>query len=233
MFSIKHLSEPLLEFGGGGRHVDVRYGLMDFGPADFTTDKTKTLRLGVVGSAQSAGKLRDWLRKCEDGIPAKNSRQPTLFPAFPGSSMPGPFRCYFEVDDQDVRTVSATAISKITAEQDDEIAIGAAVVAFAAEVQSLAERDRPPQVIICALPVELIERVSNMRATNDDEEDDEEQEEETTRRVERANANFRGALKAITLSYRVPIQLIWPTTYDNDAVVRRKLATYSTRRVQD
>lgn len=30
-----------------------------------------------------------------------------------------------------------------------------------------------------------------------------------------------------------PIQIVWPTTYDNDAVVKRKLAEFSTRKVQD
>src|SRR5262245_60148797 len=111
--SAAHFAEPMLEFGGGGRHVDVRFGLMDFGPVDFSTDRTKTTRLGVVGSSQTTGKLRDWLRRCEAGIAAKNTRQPNLFPPFPGSSMPGPFRCYFEVEDQDVRIVPATAISKV------------------------------------------------------------------------------------------------------------------------
>jgi hypothetical protein len=46
-FSASHYSEPLLLFGGNGRHVDVRFGLMDFGPVDFTTDRTKEIRLGI------------------------------------------------------------------------------------------------------------------------------------------------------------------------------------------
>jgi hypothetical protein len=53
------------------------------------------------------------------------------------------------------------------------------------------------------------------------------------RPTERDSENFRGALKALTLGFRVPIQIVWPTTYDNDAVVKRKLAEFSTRRVQD
>src|SRR5262249_22704793 len=38
---------------------------------------------------------------------------------------------------------------------------------------------------------------------------------------------------AATLAIRVPIQIVWPTTYDNNAIVKRKLAEFSTRRVQD
>lgn len=232
-FSISHFSEPLLEFGGNGRHVDVRFGLMDFGPVDFTTAHTKEIRLGIVSSVQTVGKLREWLQRCEKGVPAKNSRQPNLFPPFPGSTILGPFRCGFEVNDHDVRTISASAISRITSEKDDELAVRLAVEAFSEEVKSLAERDRPPQVVICALPVELIERVSNMRAVASEHEEEDEATEEDAKQAERGSENFRGALKALTLGYRTPIQIVWPTTYDNDALVKRKLAEYSTRRVQD
>lgn len=50
--------------------------------------------------------------------------------------------------------------------------------------------------------------------------------------VDREIENFRGALEAATLALRVPIRIVWPTTYDNDAVVKRKLAEFSTRKVQ-
>jgi hypothetical protein len=228
------LAEPLLEFSGG-RHVDVRFGLTEFGPVDFATGQTKTVRLGIVGSSHTAGKLMEWLRRCGAGIPAKNSRQPNLFPSFPGSSISGPFRCYFEAEDQHVRVLSASLVSKIAAEKNDEVAMRLALEAFASEVQALAERERPPQVVICALPVELIERVSNMRAsaTEEGEEEAEPAEEDDDRKGEAAKENFRGALKALTIAFRIPIQLAWPTTFDNDAVVKRKLKDYSTRKVQD
>jgi hypothetical protein len=232
-FSASHYAEPLLQFGGGGRHVDVRFGLTDFGPVDFTTERTKGVRLGIVGSSHTVGKLREWLRRCEAGIPAKNSRQPNLFPGFPGSTILGPFRCSFEVNDQDVGIIPTSLISKTISEKDDDAATRLAVEAFSNEVKALAERDRPPQVVICALPVEVIERVSNMRSTNSEDEEDDAEEEEDVRPAERDSENFRGALKALTLRFRVPIQIVWPTTYDNDAVIKRKLAEYSTRRVQD
>jgi hypothetical protein len=136
-FSLTHLSEPLLEFAGNGRHVDVRFGLLDYGPVDFSTERTKEIRLGAVGSSQTVGKLGDWLRRCEDGIPAKNSRQPNLFPAFPGSTILGPFRCTFEVGDRHVRTLSPGTISRIVSEKDDNAAVALAVEAFTNEVRDL------------------------------------------------------------------------------------------------
>jgi hypothetical protein len=235
-FRLSHFPEPLLEFAGNGRHVDVRFGLTEFGPADFSTERTKEIHLGMVGSSQTVGKLGDWLRRCESGIPAKNSRQPNLFPEFPGSTILGPFRCSFEVGDRHIRTLPPSTILRIAAEKDDDTAVALAVEAFASEVKNLAELDRPPQVVICALPVEIIERVSNMRSAivEEDEKvggDDPEADDATV--FDRQIENFRGALKAATLVLRIPIQIVWPTTYDNDAVVKRKLAEFSTRKVQD
>ena len=107
--------------------------------------------------------------------------------------------------------------------------------ARANEVKDLAEQDQPPQVVICALPVEIIERVSNMRSqpSDDDQEDvpADESEPEDAPVVDREIENFRGALKAATLALRIPIQIVWPTTYDNDAVVKRKLAEFADFRV--
>ena len=217
----------------------MRFGLIEYGPVDFSTARTKEIRLGLVGSAQTVGKLGEWLRRCEHGIPAKNSRQPNLFPAFPGSTISGPFRCSFEIDAHHVRTLSPALISRITTEKSDETAIATAVEAFTNEVKDLAERDQPPQVVICALPVEIIERVSNMRTLPpageevDDPGDETEGEGEDAYVVDREIDNFRGALKAAALVLRLPIQIIWPTTYDNNSVVKRKLAEFSTRKVQD
>ena len=121
----------------------MRFGLIEYGPVDFSTARTKEIRLGLVGSAQTVGKLGEWLRRCEHGIPAKNSRQPNLFPAFPGSTISGPFRCSFEIDAHHVRTLSPALISRITTEKSDETAIATAVEAFTNEVKDLAERDQP------------------------------------------------------------------------------------------
>jgi hypothetical protein len=195
-FDVSHLPEPLLEFAANGRHIDVRFGLMDYGPVDFSTERTREIRLGVVGSSQTVGKLGDWLRRCESGIPAKNSRQPNLFPGFPGSTIRGPFRCSFEIDSRHVATLSQSLTSRIVSEKDDDTAVSLAVEAFANAIKDLAEQDQPPQVVICALPVEIIERVSNMRSqpSDDDQEDvpADESAPDDAPVVDREIENFRG-----------------------------------------
>lgn len=234
-FRLQHVHEPLLEFGGEARHVDVRFGLMEHGPVDFTMERTKTISLAVVGSARTADGFREWLARSEGGFPAKESKQPNLFVNFPGSGITGPFRCWFEVEDRCTRVIPASRITEIATEQRDDVAVELAVKSFIEEIKELAEQDRPPQVVICALPVELIERVKNLKKQDAEasEEDqggaDEESEDQDVGLVK----DFRGALKAAAMSLRIPIQIVWPTTYDNSAVIKRELAVLSDRKVQD
>jgi hypothetical protein len=70
----------------------------------------------------------------------------------------------------------------------------------------LAERTVKPDVVLIALPVEIIERTYNARDVAGGETDDE---------TEAGTAlDFRGMLKASCMRLRLPIQLLWPTTYD-------------------
>src|SRR5215472_8121120 len=75
------LVEPELEFGAG-RHVDIRFGLKNHGPVTFD-DRTapKQINVGLVGTAQTIEGVKDWLAPCRNGVLAKPSKKPNLFPA--------------------------------------------------------------------------------------------------------------------------------------------------------
>jgi hypothetical protein len=62
---LAHLPERLLEIAANGHHVDVRFGLMDYGPVDFATERTTEIRPSVVGPSQTVGKFGDWLRRSD------------------------------------------------------------------------------------------------------------------------------------------------------------------------
>ena len=84
---LSHLTEPPLEFGGAMRHVDIRFGLMDYGPFDAGMEGApKRIKVGIVGSAETVEGTARWLESCRTGFEAKASRQPNLFPVFPGLS---------------------------------------------------------------------------------------------------------------------------------------------------
>ena len=65
MIEISHIDEPELEFGGGGRHLDIRFGIMDYGPFDVAhAEAPKRVRVGIVGSVDTVEGTTRWM----DGV---------------------------------------------------------------------------------------------------------------------------------------------------------------------
>ena len=63
---IEWISEPMLEFGQGGRHEDIRFGIMNHGPFDVgRREKPWPIRLGVVGTDQTIEGILRWLAASE------------------------------------------------------------------------------------------------------------------------------------------------------------------------
>ncbi len=225
MMEVGHLPEPSLEFGGGIRHVDIRFGLMDYGPHDVADDSRKTVvRIGIVGDPASVTGTVGWLERCRDGLPAKQSRQPNLFVPFPGLGPEGPFRCSFLLPDEMRNTLPHREVVKIAAITDRDARERAAAEAFTDLVRALMERTSRPDVVICAVPQDFFRKDEPAQATTSppptkDGDDDEE------------GADFRGLLKAACMEFRIPIQIIIPTTWNPK--LRLPQPIRGERRVQD
>src|SRR5713226_5914049 len=111
---VDFFQEPELEFGAG-RHVDIRFGLMHYGPLDFESPLApKQVRLGIVGTPQTIEGMQEWFDRCRDGIPAKPSKQPNLFPRFPGFGPEVSFRSSLVTDSQLQRPVTKTTLDRLT-----------------------------------------------------------------------------------------------------------------------
>lgn len=228
------LPEPPLEFGNAVRHVDIRYGLIDNGPLDFGLDDAPTrIRVGIVGSAETVDGTARWLERCAEGLAAKRSRQPNLFPSFPGLGVDGAFRCDFVTGAELQRTLSSREIARLVAISGQAEVTEAVVEAFVAEIASLAERNAPPHVVLVALPMEIIERTFNARDIAVEGDNPGEAEEEGAKGSGGPELDFRGMLKAACMRLRIPIQVIWPTAYDASVAIPRKVKEQSTRKVQD
>ncbi len=79
------LLEPELEFGGGFRHIDIRFGIMAYGPFDVALNHApKRIRIGIVGTERTVERFLTWLEQCRAGIAAKDSNKTNLFTPFPG-----------------------------------------------------------------------------------------------------------------------------------------------------
>lgn len=224
-FRLDVLDEPLLEFGGGGRSIDPRMGLMEFGPLQpGTGDK---VRLAVIGTAETVEGFERFVDRCRTGIAADSGRLTNLRPHFPGLGNANPFRCAFEVEAGARTVLPRRDIERILKERDNDAAVRAAVDLFAEHALAIHETSARPDVIVFALPTDLIERVVNDTVAGDADEDP-----LPENMPDGLPLDFRDLLKARTIHMRCPSQIIWPSTWDDAQKVNRKL-NGRPRRTQD
>ena len=212
------IAEPPLEFGDGGLHIDPRMGLIDHGPLQPVLGNR--VSVGVIGTAETVEGFIQFIERCKTGIEGKRRDLTNLFPAFPGIGNRNPFRCSFEADADARRVIPKRDVDRIVALQKQSSAVEAAAELFSEQAMSMLEGSSKPDVIVIALPVDLIVRLVNAKWTHDDDDEDD------------VELNFRDLLKARMLSLRVPSQIVWPTLWDDRAKIPRKLKD-TLRQVQD
>jgi hypothetical protein len=196
------LQEPELEFGGSQSHIDIRFGLRDFGPLDLeSTLAPKVIRVGIVGSSTSVEAFQNWLSNCRNGIPAKSSNKPYLFPEFPSLDGKSGFQCEFLLEKTLNRTLTRQELLKIALITSVEERIIKAVSLFADQIEHLSENAQP-NVVVCAFPEELIEILDDPKRTT--------------------AWNFHDLLKARVMTIRVPIQIVLPSLSDESKVKIQK-----------
>lgn len=219
MFNPQILAEPLLEFGDAGRHIDPRLGLIEWGPLQpIPGDR---VRIGVIGTAETTDGFADFVDRCRMGIEGKQSPLTNLYPPFPGIGNQNPFRCTFEMDTSARRIIPTRDIERIVSIAKQVEAVRAATALFSEQASVMLESSSRPDVIVAALPENLILKVVNAKSASEDEEDDEDHE-----------LNFRDLLKARMLLLSVPSQIVWPTLWNDRAKIPRKLKE-TLRQVQD
>src|SRR6266478_3800144 len=81
--NIEFLGEPELEFGAG-RHIDIRFGIMSYGPLDFAAPVAPSkINIGIIGSKDSVEGVRIWFERCKGENPANPIKKPNLIPTSP------------------------------------------------------------------------------------------------------------------------------------------------------
>lgn len=226
---VELLPEPELEFGAG-RHVDIRFGLRNYGPITFDDPiAPHEIRLGLVGTASTIAGVKEWLSHCRAGIPAKASKKPNLFPAFPGFGPESCFRCDWVSSEKLEGVINPRDLDKIIESEPRSEGIPKLVDLFFQECRRLCEKSQV-DVLICAPPQKMFTYADNEPVVVNGEEGliqeaDEDEDEGGLR------TDFHDMLKAHAMALSKPIQMVRPATYDEDAkeMTRHGLV----RRVQD
>ncbi|MGY3591482.1 hypothetical protein ACVIGB_008938 [Bradyrhizobium sp. USDA 4341] len=221
-FDTRIFPEPELEFGDQHHHPDPRLGLLEAGPLQYPLGDV--MKIAVVGNTKTIEDAQKFMEAAAAGLAGKTEKHPNLHPDFPGLGNQNPFRCKLEI------VVSAALpqarIDKIRKEPLNDKAVEMAVDEFVAQLEVIAESSSRPDVAIIALPVGLIERVWNAKVDSGG----------TTEKDDSGGSdapNFRGLLKAKTMRFSFPIQIVWEDVFDDSVVIPRKVKESSARKIQD
>jgi hypothetical protein len=234
------IQEPELEFGSNGRHIDIRFGLMNYGPLDRDLKTApEQIRLGIVGSGESVEGFTAWINACRDGVDAKASKQPNLFPRFPGFGEDSMLQADLVSDPSLHRTVRDKDIQQICAGTNDNTVIREAATMFLDELTALVEKGKA-DVLVCAVPFPLLKRMWALRDVETKEEDKlpgtegngTPKEQAAPAQQREPQEDFHDLLKARAMSLGVPLQLVLPSTYD-DSKRLRQVARDALRKPQD
>lgn len=235
ILNLEFLPEPELEFGGGGKHIDVRFGLMQFGPLDRGTPHPPSeIRVGIVGTSESIDGVRKWLERGKAPIPAKKSRLPNLFPDFPGFSCDSTFESQIECDDRWCASIGKKEVEGIISSEDAGQLLETAVDFFVQLADQILSKGGP-SVIICAPPYELMTALDYGQDRSKDitEEEIDEGSESTKHKRQESLPYFHDLLKARAMRIAVPIQMVRPHTYSSRKLKAMKGRVEFERSVQD
>lgn len=208
------LDEPELEFGGAQRHVDPRFGIAAYGPADLGRDGAPaTIRLGLVGARDQIDGIRRWIDRCRRPIDPKDDKYPHLFPGFPGCDSDTGLCTTLTTADHNCRELPSRDLERASS-LPGELAVKAMVDVYMNELEALAERNRA-DVIIVARPDTLDDVHLAARAIGN-----------TAPAPHRPThndgpppvvANFHDLLKARALRLGIPLQILRRSTWDESA----------------
>jgi hypothetical protein len=203
------IHEPELEFGNGGRHIDVRFGLTHFGPLDAGGTGRQAIRVGVVGDDATIELFHSWLAKCREGVAAKPSTLPTLFPSFKGFGDGGAF-CDFVSGAHWSRAIPPRDLDELAQLEPTSLMVERAVERYLEEARDLATKS--PDVIVCILSPKLLKRI--------DIQSGERRGPRSRRKHLAQNApdkvEFHDLLKARGMSIGRPLQVSRPGTMGGD-----------------
>lgn len=186
---------------------------MHHGPIDLDSPTRPTqINLGVIGSSESIEGFSKWLQECKEGIDAKASKQPNLFPRFPGCDSETGLRTELLTPSNLTATLGKADIAGITKLPNLKAKSEAAVELLFSEMKLLIETYPQTSVLVCAVPLELVNAMEEAAAESEQIETDDDNREEGGS----LKYDYRDMLKARMMELQKPIQIIRPGTYDKE-----------------
>jgi len=236
-FDTDYISEPDLVFGGQREEKDPRIGLKYHGPYHFSSETVPSpnhLRIGIIGNGHTITLTRKILKFLAGEI-ASHSTNKWLYPNFLGFNTETSIKCEFMTNDNWQSTIKDDDIKKVLDVSEVNRRIASGVNLFRDKLRSISLEDNKPDVVICALPKEIVEycgisertrgakrpkftalekEIAELKKNNQTFLDEwglgiEEQKEESD-----IDLDFRNALKGEIMDLGIPIQIIKESTLE-------------------
>jgi hypothetical protein len=235
------INEPKLIFGEGEQHIDIKTGLITYGPcllSEQNTPMPSLIRVGIIGTSDTINLTERWIEKCKSGIQG-SSEDPVLRPSFPGVSRV--FGSKIMLLDQWKEIITQQEVNRVITIRrfHDRVKNGAKL--FSDHLRNLAEREPRPDVVICALPWDIVDSCGTLGGRGQQERRVKltPAERELLRIIKRhretgqttlfpldelsldidllpGTSDFRGILKAEAMSIGLPTQIAWPSTFTGE-----------------
>lgn len=186
------LEEPALAFAGDREALDQKEGLARYGPASLGESRHPAeIRLGFIGSGRSIATAQGWFRRAAEGIagdPAKHLAR------FPGFAEDRGFFSRLVMSDSQVEAITAHEIDAVLASKKVADRFQEAVAVISRKMRLLRQRDDQPDVVILALPDELVQHTQRVKFNDPDR--------------GLVYRDFRRAIKAELMRHQIPTQIL-------------------------
>lgn len=229
--SIDYLGEPKLQFAQFFEHEDSKTGLAEFGPFGRSVPglHPSEVRVGFVGTRETIASAREWLEECGREIESENVKRESaavkgdlfgdqdlggatetvrlekiLNRDFVGFNRSSPYACEFQFNDRWERSLSPRDVERILLLEDKQERIWKLVDLFDSAVEGLATTSPTPDIIVLALTTAMVDEAHAVRVSGN------------------YSLNLRRALKARTMRWGIPTQLLQKSTAEGKARGRRQ-----------
>jgi hypothetical protein len=159
------LDEPTVIFGGGQEHIDPKIGLSIFGPycpSDQRTPLLQAINVGIVGPGNMVADAEEWLRLCSEAV-TNAGAQPFLAPEFIGINRHNAFQCALNFGDPLRSLVKQEKLEQALAATNFYDRIRLVADLYGDCIETLAQRDPRANVVICAIPRNVIDACTSVR----------------------------------------------------------------------
>ena len=188
--------EPSLEFGSNRLHLCPKRGitLFFFFSLDIYNRHPESIRIGFVGSGETIDSALRWIESCSIGVTGDDYNYP-----FPGFKADRGFysELSFDVDINEKLTVRELEfLSKPRMKKKERFEHTVDLVND--KLRLLAQKDRPPDYIVLALPDLLVKKSGRVDYFSKDDGN--------------VHRDLRRAIKAMAMKYRIPTQILLQRT---------------------